>query len=45
MTLTDVLPAEADADSLFDAFSTWAEGEGLSLYPAQEEALIEVMTG
>ena len=45
MTLTDVLPAEADADSLFDAFSTWAEGEGLSLYPAQQEAMIEIVSG
>src|ERR1700716_2222261 len=45
MTLTDLLPEDADADSIFEAFSTWAEGQGISLYPAQEEALIEVVSG
>jgi superfamily II RNA helicase len=45
MTLTDVLPAEQDPDALFDAFATWAEGEGLSLYPAQQEAMIEIVSG
>jgi superfamily II RNA helicase len=45
MTLTDHLPATSDPDSLFDAFSAWAEGRGLALYPAQEEALIEVVSG
>ncbi len=45
MTLIDQLPSEADPDALFEAFSTWAEGEGISLYPAQEEALIEVVSG
>ena len=46
MSLLDRLPADpADADALFEAFGTWAEEQGLSLYPAQEEALIEVVTG
>src|SRR3989454_2958118 len=45
MTLTALLPAIADPDSLFDAFSAWVEGRGLALYPAQEEALIEVVSG
>ncbi len=45
MTLIDQLPSDADPDALFEAFSTWAQGEGLSLYPAQEEALIEVVSG
>ncbi|WUH94987.1 DUF3516 domain-containing protein [Streptomyces sp. NBC_00433] len=45
MTLIDQLPSDADPDALFEAFSTWAEGEGISLYPAQEEALIEVVSG
>jgi len=45
MTLTDVLPANPDPDTLFDAFSTWAEGQGLSLYPAQQEAMIEIVSG
>ncbi|GAA3034640.1 hypothetical protein GCM10020000_10060 [Streptomyces olivoverticillatus] len=29
----------------FEAFSTWAEERGITLYPAQEEALIEVVSG
>ncbi len=45
MTLIDQLPSEADPDALFEAFSTWAESQGISLYPAQEEALIEVVSG
>jgi superfamily II RNA helicase len=34
-----------DPDELFDAFATWAAERGLELYPAQEEALIEIVTG
>src|SRR5256885_17272343 len=45
MTLTQLLPASGDPDSLFDAFSAWVEGRGLALYPALEEALIEVVSG
>src|SRR3982075_3472146 len=45
MTLTDLLPEDADADSIFEAFATWAMERGLVLYPHQEEALIEVVSG
>ncbi|MCC3777183.1 RNA helicase [Streptomyces sp. UNOB3_S3] len=45
MTLIDQMPSHADPDALFEAFSTWAEERGISLYPAQEEALIEVVSG
>jgi superfamily II RNA helicase len=45
MTLADLLPSQPDADSLFDAFSGWAEEQGLALYPAQQDALIEVFSG
>ncbi|MBB1243054.1 DUF3516 domain-containing protein [Streptomyces durbertensis] len=45
MTLIDQLPQTADPDMLFDAFSSWATERGISLYPAQEEALIEVVSG
>ena len=45
MTLTDRLPATDDPDALFDAFSEWAGEQGITLYPAQEEALLEVVTG
>ncbi|HSZ39330.1 MAG TPA: DUF3516 domain-containing protein [Trebonia sp.] len=55
-TLTDLLPdrdphgqnpkdAAPDADAVFGAFAKWAEDQGLSLYPHQEESLIEIVTG
>ncbi|MPZ71687.1 MAG: DUF3516 domain-containing protein [Nitriliruptorales bacterium] len=43
--LIDRLPGTADPDALFDAFSQWAGEQGFTLYPAQEEALIEVVSG
>ena len=46
MTLTDRLPPTPDPDDLVEAFADWAfEERGLSLYPAQEEALMELVTG
>ena len=46
MTLTDRLPPAPDPDVLVEAFADWAfEEQGLSLYPAQEEALLEIVTG
>lgn len=35
----------ADADELFTTFAAWAEAAGTTLYPAQEEALIELVSG
>src|SRR4029077_10483153 len=35
----------ADTDELFASFAAWAEASGTVLYPAQEEALIEMVTG
>lgn len=45
MTLTDRLPATPDPDLLYDTFAEWAQERGLSLYPAQQEALIEIVSG
>ncbi|MGH9043032.1 MAG: DEAD/DEAH box helicase, partial [Acidimicrobiia bacterium] len=45
MTLVAHLPASDTPDELLDAFVTWVESRGLELYPAQEEALIEVVSG
>ncbi len=49
MTLTDRLPASGsshpDADTLYDGFVTWASARGLELYPAQDEAVIELLSG
>ena len=45
MTLTDLLPATPEPDAVFDAFAGWSKRRGLALYPHQEEALIEVVSG
>ncbi|BCB83601.1 hypothetical protein Psuf_009140 [Phytohabitans suffuscus] len=46
MTLTDLIPRdEPGPDATFDAFATWAADQGLALYPHQEEALIEIVSG
>src|SRR6266567_6072688 len=51
-TLTELPPpllanpdAPPDPDSIFTAFADWAKDRGLTLYPHQEEALIEVVMG
>jgi superfamily II RNA helicase len=43
--LTALRARGADPDELFAAFAEWAEGSGTALYPAQEEALIELVSG
>ncbi|NYH78139.1 superfamily II RNA helicase [Actinopolyspora biskrensis] len=47
MTLTDQLPPtpDADPDTLLEGFTTWTADQGFDLYPAQEEALMEVVSG
>jgi superfamily II RNA helicase len=45
MTLTDLLPEGAEPDDVFDAFQRWVAEQGFSLYPHQEEALIEIVSG
>ena len=45
MTLTDLLPGTPEPDAVFDSFAGWAKEQGLALYPHQEEALIEVVSG
>ncbi|GAA1984464.1 DEAD/DEAH box helicase [Isoptericola halotolerans] len=48
-TLLPYLPAPTgkapDPDVLFEGFGEWASSTGRSLYPHQEEALLELMTG
>ena len=34
-----------DPDAVYDAFADWAARAGLALYPAQEEAVIELVAG
>jgi superfamily II RNA helicase len=45
MTLTDRLPDGDDPDAVFTAFADWAAEQGFVLYPHQEEALIEIVSG
>src|SRR5580658_5830079 len=48
-TLTELLPPPSDdppdPDAIYSAFAGWAKERGLTLYPHQEEALIEVVMG
>src|SRR5215471_8037132 len=45
VTLTDLLPETPDPDAVFDAFAGWSKRRGLALYPHQEDALIEIVSG
>jgi len=45
MSLLDAAPSPWDPDAAFDGFADWASGRGLKLYPAQEEALLEIVSG
>lgn len=45
-SLTELARAAGDdADALYDAFLDWTTGRGLELYPAQDEAVIELVSG
>ena len=43
--LSSLRAQSADPDELFTTFAGWAETNGTVLYPAQEEALIELVSG
>jgi superfamily II RNA helicase len=45
MLLTDLVPETPDPDALYAAFTEWADAQGLNLYPHQDEALIEIVSG
>jgi superfamily II RNA helicase len=45
MSLVDVLPRDPTADAVYEAFVGWTETQGLTLYPHQEEAAIELFSG
>ena len=40
----DDVPADLHEEAVFDAFVAWADSRGLSLYPAQEEAVLEIVS-
>jgi len=47
--LVDLLPrptgGEPDADAIVEAITTWAADRGIELYPHQEEAILELLSG
>jgi superfamily II RNA helicase len=44
VTLADRIPDSTEPDALFEAFAGWAADRGFALYPAQQEALIELVS-
>jgi superfamily II RNA helicase len=38
-------PPSTEPDAVFEAFADWAKEQGIDLYPHQEEALVEIVTG
>ncbi|WP_291313741.1 DEAD/DEAH box helicase [Corynebacterium sp. UBA2622] len=51
MSIADILPDLDDVpeplldDVIWDSFQAWASGRGISLYPAQEEASLSLLSG
>ena len=45
VSLTGLLPDPPEPDALYEAFVGWTEQQGLSLYPHQDEAVIELFSG
>jgi hypothetical protein len=43
--LTDRLPGGGDPDELLEGFVAWTAEQGFDLYPAQEEAVLELLAG
>ena len=44
-TLAELMPESPDEDSLYEAFSLWTRGQGISMYSAQQDAVLELITG
>jgi len=45
MSLADRLPSDPTPDHLYEGFTAWAAEHGTTLYPHQDEALIEIVGG
>lgn len=45
VSLLDTVPRGAEADAAYLGFVEWATGHGFTLYPAQDEAVIEIVSG
>ncbi|HEX7246547.1 MAG TPA: DUF3516 domain-containing protein, partial [Actinomycetota bacterium] len=44
-TLRDRIPRGSGDDAAYEGFVDWATDQGLTLYPAQDEAVIEIVSG
>ena len=42
---THLSRVRGDADAVYEAYATWVDEQGLSLYPHQDEAVIELLAG
>ncbi|UIJ35939.1 RNA helicase [Allobranchiibius sp. GilTou73] len=45
MNLLDALPPDAGPDEVYATFTTWATQQGLTLYPHQDESVVEILAG
>ena len=45
VTLRDRIPAGSSPDAVYEAFLEWSGDRGIELYPAQDEAIIELVSG
>lgn len=46
MRLTELIPSDpTDPDALYAAFVEWAAADGITLYPHQDEAVVDILTG
>ncbi|MDC5696612.1 DUF3516 domain-containing protein [Intrasporangium calvum] len=43
--LSERIPADPDPDRLYEVFTEWSTDLGLTLYPHQDEAFLEVLSG
>src|SRR5690606_15385448 len=39
------IPADVGPDALYDVFTEWVTEQGLALYPHQDEAFLEILSG
>src|SRR5579885_3472361 len=45
-TIATLVPTgTTDPDVLYEAFTGWVADQGITLYPAQDEAILELVTG
>ena len=45
MRLIDHLTADRSPDALYEAFVEWTLSDGIELYPHQDEAIVDILSG